>query len=81
MRNVEIMMSVDNKIYIWLQVYINDLFRDIIDGHVAADQVTILGLDPLQVDGGGHGAVQGVVLLGLGPHAECRYCRYIVDIL
>ena len=81
MRNVEIMMSVDNKIYIWLQVYINDLFRHIIDGHVAADQVTILGLDPLQVDGGGHGAVQGVVLLGLGPHAECRYCRYIVDIL
>ena len=75
------MMSVNNEIYIWLQVYINDLFRNIIDGHVAADQVTILGLDPLQVDGGGHGAVQGVVLLGLWSHAECRYYRCIVDIL
>ena len=32
--------------------------------------MAVLDLNPLEVDGGGHSPVQGVALLGLGPHAE-----------
>ena len=44
-------------------------------GHACVDKVAILDLDPLEADGGGHGPVQGVALLGLRPHTKHRAPR------
>lgn len=42
----------------------------IVYGHAGVDKVAVLDLDPLEADGGGHGPVQGVALLGLWPHTK-----------
>ena len=44
----------------------------IVCGHAGVDKVAVLDLYPLEADGGGHGPVQGVALLGLWPHTEHR---------
>ena len=47
-------------------------FCQIVYGHAGVDEVAVLDLDPLKADGGRHGPVEGVALLGLWPHTEHR---------